>query len=165
MRLNEKLIDLLEDLSNVSTKMGENNKALVYKKAQSTIYNINEDITDLKQLEGKPFIGKVIMEKFQIYLRDGKLDLIERFKSMPENILVDIYGIGPNKAKELVSKGITSVDKLRDNQELLNEKQKVGLKYYEDILKRIPRDEIERYKTFFEKSFQKSKMKVQNMRL
>jgi len=157
MRLNEKLIELLEELSSISSKMGENNKALIYKKAQTTIYNISEDITDLKQLEGKPFIGKVIMEKFQIYLRDGKLDLIERFKSMPENILVDIYGIGPNKAKELVSKGITSVEKLRDNQDLLNEKQKIGLKYYEDILKRIPRGEIETYDKIFEKSFQKIK--------
>ena len=157
MRLNEKLIDLLEELSNVSSKMGENNKALIYKKAQATLYSINEDITDLKQLEGKPFIGKVIMEKFQLYLRDGKLDLIERFKAMPENILIDVYGIGPNKAKELVEKGINSIEKLRENQELLNDKQKIGLKYYEDILKRIPREEIETYKTQFEKSFEKIK--------
>jgi NAD-dependent DNA ligase/DNA polymerase/3'-5' exonuclease PolX len=157
MRLNEKLIDLLEELSIISSKMGENNKSLIYKKAQSTLYNINEDITDLKQLEGKPFIGKVIMEKFELYLRDGKLDLIERFKSMPENILIDIYGIGPSKAKELVSKGINSIEKLRENQDLLNEKQKIGLKYYEDILKRIPRGEIETYNNLFEKSFEKVK--------
>ncbi len=157
MRLNEKLIDLLDELSVVSAKMGENNKSLVYKKAQTTLYNIEEDITDTKQLEGKPFIGKVIMEKFNTYLKDGKLDYIERFKSMPENVLVDVYGIGPNKAKELVSKGIKSIKELRENQDKLNEKQKIGLKYYEDILKRIPRQEIEEYKKIFEKSFEKIK--------
>ena len=157
MRLNEKLIDLLEKLSNISNKMGENHKALIYKKAQTTLYNIKEDIVELKQLEGKPFIGKVIMEKFQLYLRDGKLDLIERFNAMPENILIDVYGIGPNKAKELVEKGIKSIEDLRENQDLLNDKQKIGLKYYEDILERIPRGEIETYKTQFEKSFEKIK--------
>ena len=54
-----------------------------------------------------------------------------------------MYGIGPKKAQELVEQGITTIQQLRANQhQLLNETQKVGLKYYEDILKRIPRQEI-----------------------
>jgi NAD-dependent DNA ligase len=68
--------------------------------------------------------------------------------------LGDIYGIGPKKAKELVENGITSVEQLRTRaDEVLNETQKVGLKYYEDILQRIPRSEIDEYNAIFKKNF------------
>jgi DNA polymerase beta len=53
----------------------------------------------------------------------------------------------------LVDNGITSISQLRENQNQLNDIQKVGLKYYEDILKRIPRSEIEQYKSIFENDF------------
>ena len=150
MRLNEKLIDLLEELSEIMMKKGQPMRARAYTKAKETIYNINEDITDIKQLKGQPFIGDTILEKFDTYLKEGKLELIENFKLQPENILSDIYGVGPKKAKELVEKGIKSVDSLREKQDdFLNDKQKIGLKYYEDILKRIPRDEIEEYNKIF----------------
>jgi DNA polymerase beta len=66
-----------------------------------------------------------------------------------------VYGIGPKKAKELVDKGITSISALRENQQMLNDVQRVGLKYYEDILKRIPRSEIQQYETIFVSDFSK----------
>ena len=60
--------------------------------------------------------------------------------------MAEIYGIGPKKAQELVNSGITSIDELRLRQhELLNDIQKVGLKYHEQIIQRIPRSEIEEY--------------------
>jgi DNA polymerase beta len=103
------------------------------------------------------------MEKLNEYVQTGTLQILEREKLNPVNILTDVYGIGPKKAKELVENGITSIDKLRENQHLLNDIQKVGLRYYEDILKRIPRSEIEDYKVIFENSFPKvvnSKMEI-----
>ena len=156
MRLNEKLITLLDKLHDIMMKKGEPMRARAYKKAQETIYSINEDITNLDQLKDKPYIGKVIMEKFETYLKDGKLKLIEDFESRPENVLSDVYGIGPKKAQDLVKNGVDSIRKLKNRQdELLNDKQKIGLKYYEDILKRIPRDEIKLYEKVFENSYRK----------
>ena len=38
---------------------------------------------------------------------------------------------------------LTTIQDLRNHPELLNDKQKIGLKYYEEILERIPREEIE----------------------
>lgn len=154
MRLNEKLIDLLDDLHNIMMKKGEPIKARAYKKAQDTLYKIDNDITDVQELKGMPFIGDTILNKFETFIREGKLKMIEDYKNKPEYILSNIYGVGPKKAKELVDKGIKNIEDLRNRQEeLLNDKQKIGLKYYEDILKRIPREEIVIYNKIFYNTF------------
>ena len=153
-RLNDKFIDLMEQLSNIMLKQGEPFRARAYQKAQETIMSINEDIISLDQLKGKPNIGPTIMEKLEEFIKTGTLKVIEREKNNPVNILGEIYGVGPKKAKDLVSAGITNIEQLRANQDsLLNATQKTGLKYYEDILKRIPRSEIVQYDTIFKNAF------------
>ena len=75
-------------------------------------------------------------------------------KNNPVKIFTDIYGVGPKKAAELVSKhNIKTIKELKANEDLLNDKQKLGLKYYDDILKRIPRDEIIEYNKKLTKIF------------
>ena len=154
-RLNEKFIDLMEQLSAIMLKQGEPFRARAYQKAQESIMSFQDDIVSPEQLKGLPGIGSTIMEKLNEYMTTGTLKVLEREKNNPVNILADIYGIGPKKAKELVEKGIVSIAQLRDNQQMLNDIQKVGLRYYEDILKRIPRSEIEEYETIFVNDFKK----------
>jgi NAD-dependent DNA ligase len=151
-RLNEKFIELMEKLADIMLKQGEPFRARAYQKAQETMMAYPGDIMSPNDLKGKPGIGETIMDKLNEYVETGTLKILEREKSNPVNILAEVYGIGPKKAKELVDNGITSIAELRENQHLLNDIQKVGLHYYEDILKRIPRDEIEDYKTYFEKA-------------
>ena len=154
-RLNEKFIDIMEKLSDIMLKQGEPFRSRAYQKAQETIMAYPGDILSPNDLKGKPGIGSTIMEKLEEYVKTGTLAILEREKSNPVNILADVYGIGPKKAKELVDKGITTIEQLRKNQQLLNDVQKVGLKYYEDVLKRIPRSEIKQYETIFESDFKK----------
>jgi NAD-dependent DNA ligase/DNA polymerase/3'-5' exonuclease PolX len=74
------------------------------------------------------------------------LKTLERAKGDPLYLFPKIYGIGPKKAKQLVDAGVTTLAELRERQdELLNTNQKLGLKYFEDIEKRIPRAEINEY--------------------
>ena len=153
-KYNEDFIDILDKLSNIMLKQGEPFRARAYQKAQETIMSYPEDITNPSQLKGLPGIGDTIMEKLNEYVQTGTLAVLEREKTNPINILTDVYGIGPKKAKELVEKGITTIEQLRSRQdELLNDIQKVGLKYYEQILERIPRSEIEEYKQVFTNAF------------
>ena len=157
-RLNEELANLMDQLQTIMNKQGQPFKARAYKKAEETIMATTNDITDVEQLKGKPGIGETIMEKLKEYKETGTLRLLEREKNNPENILSDVYGVGPKKAKELVAKGITSIDQLRERQnDVLNDVQKVGLKYYEDILERIPRTEIDCFANLFEATFNKVK--------
>ena len=155
-RLNEKYIELMDKLAEIMMKQGEPFRARAYQKAQETIMLYPDDITSPEQLKGKPNIGSTIMEKLNEYQETGTLKVLEREKNNPVNILTDVYGIGPKKAKELVAEGITSIADLRANQNKLNDVQKVGLKYYEDILKRIPRSEIDQYASVFDTAFTKA---------
>lgn len=154
-RLNEKFIELMEKLADIMLKQGEPFRARAYQKAQETIMAYPGDILSPNDLKGKPGIGETIMDKLNEYVQTGTLKVLEREKNNPVNILAEVYGIGPKKAKDLVEQGITSISQLRENQDLLNDIQKVGLQYYEDILEKIPRSEIEDYKAIFEKAFPK----------
>ena len=157
-RLNDVFIDLMDKLASIMMKQGEPFRARAYQKAQESMMTIVEDITSPDQLKGLPGIGPTIMEKLNEYVSTGTLRILEREKNNPINILGEIYGVGPKKAKDLVDAGITNVAQLRGKQELLNDIQRVGLKYYEDILARVPRTEIDQYKAKFEEAFNKVKV-------
>ena len=163
-RMNEKFIDILGKLETILMNQTEKTakfKARAYKKAQETIMGFNEDIiaqdgviVNRKTLQSLPNIGDTIMKKLDEYVKTGTLALIEREKSNPVHVLGQIYGIGAVKASDLVKAGITNLDQLRARQaELLNDNQRTGLKYYDDILARIPRSEIEQYYDVFAGAF------------
>ena len=151
--LNDQFIDLMETLATIMITQGETFKARAYQKAQETIMSYPTNIVSPNDLKGQPFIGENIMQKLIEYSETGTLQLIEREKNNPVNILTGVYGIGPKKAVALVEQGISSIAQLRANQHLLNDVQKTGLCHYEDILMRIPRSEIEEYKVIFESNF------------
>lgn len=154
-RLNEPFIILMEKLADIMMKKSEPFRARAYQKAQETIMSYNGDIKSPNDLKGQPGIGNTIMDKLNEYVTTGTLSILEAERNNPINVLSEVYGIGPKKAKELVDNGIHTISQLRENQHLLNDIQKVGLHYYEDILKRIPRKEIEAYKMYFNKAIPK----------
>jgi DNA ligase (NAD+) len=151
---NKEFIDLLETLSGIMVKHGEPFRAKAYQKALDTIMIYPGAITSAEQLAGGPGIGPTIMDKLKEYVETGTLRILELEKTNPINILTDVYGIGPKKAEDMVKAGIKTIAELRLRQdELLNSVQKIGLQFYEDILARIPRQEIEEYKIVFDKVF------------
>tara|TARA_B100000900_G_scaffold164706_1_gene139802 strand:+ start:10661 stop:14209 length:3549 start_codon:yes stop_codon:yes gene_type:complete len=155
-RLNEKIAEMLEKLSILMQKKGDVMRARVYSRALDTVLLETGDITDIKELEGKPGIGPTIMVKMNEYISTGKLSVLEKEKENPLIWLTEIHGIGPKKATELIEKGIYKIEDLEGRKdELLNNVQKKGLQYYEEINQRIPRDEIDEYKKILESSFKK----------
>ena len=87
-----------------------------------------------------------------------------KVKSITE--LTKIPEIGPSKAEKLYKDGITTIPELTDavkkDSKLLNSKQLIGLKYYSDLEKRIPRSEMDSWNEFFNKvlKFTIERMKI-----
>lgn len=155
---NSIFIDLLKQLEKLMRSKGEIFRARAYNRARSSIEGVKEDITYVDQIKSLPNIGATIVKKFTEYVETGKLSLLEREKDNPLIKLIEVHGIGPKKAKELVEKHkIDSIETLKKHPELLNETQIKGLKYYDDIIHRIPRDEIDVFKTLFDEAFDKVK--------
>lgn len=102
---------------------------------------------------------KKILDKIRQLIETGNLDELLSYQADPKiaaiKELTSIYAVGPSKAKELYSKGIHNINELREklleSPNLINNKQKLGLKYYNDLAKRIPRKEIDDYNILFQK--------------
>jgi DNA polymerase beta len=61
-----------------------------------------------------------------------------------------IYGVGPVKSRELVDNhGIKTMNQMSMNLHLLNDKQRIGFKYWETDLLRIPRQEIVQHEALY----------------
>lgn len=137
----------IRDLSSGDPK--DKFSAIAYAKAIKELKKV-KSIDTLKNVEGVPGVGKKITLKIQEILETGTLEAAT--KAMTElkidvyQDLLKIFEVGPVKAKELIDKHkITSIQELRSKPELLNDLQRMGLKYYEDSLERIPREEMEEH--------------------
>ena len=154
MTHNTGFINLLSELEELMKKKGEFFRARAYTKAKEKLILYKKPITEVNELKDIKGIGNTILNKLQEYVDTGTLQVLEKAKENPVYIFTDVYGIGPKKANELVKKhNVKTIDELRERQdELLNDVQKKGLKYYEDVLKRIPRKEIEVYEKELKKN-------------
>ena len=148
-RWNEDFIKILDELADIMQRQGEPFKARAYQKAQETIMTYEGDINNLTQIIDLPGIGKTISSKLEEYMQTGTLQILERERANPVNLLTKVYGIGPKKADELVKAGIKTIADLRKQPGLLNDVQRIGLNYFEAIETRIPRGEIDIYNKLF----------------
>jgi len=164
MDRHKKIIEILEELKEQSLSRKEHFKVRAYRKAISTIEGLKVPIISGSQAQRLPGIGKKIAAKIDEILSTGELEAIARKtpkEKERERILKefrDIWGVGPVTAIELYNKGYRSVREIPST--ILNAKQEIGLRYYDDLKKRIPREEITRFKKDIEKALKKVSPKL-----
>ena len=134
-------------------------KARAYNKVINSLELHIDKIDNIEDTENIKGIGEKIKEKIKQYFQTGKIDAVEKALSDPKftlrRKLSNLYGVGPVKIKELMEK-ITSFEDLKNKPEILNEKQKIGLKYYDELLERIPIEEGKKHYGLIEKIFKKT---------
>lgn len=115
-----------------------------------------EDL-NLANIQG---IGTSIRAKLEEIFATGTTQAIDanRVRAIESmETLSSIMAIGPVKAKELYEKhGIDSIetliDRIQNNPDLLNEKQKMGLHYHAEFALRIPRSEMVKHEAYIRKA-------------
>ena len=95
-----------------------------------------------------------ILQKIDSILKTGQTDGIslteQDERSLAIENLTKIPNVGPSTAAKIYdTEEITTIDELRYiysiNNEILNDKQAIGLKHYDDLIHRIPRKEMDEW--------------------
>lgn len=153
MDYKQKIIDELDILRQKEVQDRQVFKARAYAKVISQLNALDaaRTITKIEDIQDISGIGDKIRAKIVEILSTGNLKAAQVIRNDRKlgttDMLMQVYGIGPVKAKQLVSEHqVKDFDHLRElvkkTPGLLNEKQKIGLKYAEDLLLRIPRAEM-----------------------
>lgn len=151
MDFKAKIIDELDVLRKKEVQDKQVFKARAYSKVIAQLKSLSKPVTSLEDLNDVEGIGEKIRLKIVEILDTGTLrqaaEVRKERKLDTTDMLMKVYGIGPVKAKQLVKDyQITSYTHLREvvqkEPSVLNAKQKIGLHYAEDLLLRIPRQEM-----------------------
>lgn len=128
-------------------------------------------LENFKELDDIPGIGKGSINRIKEILEDGKLSEIGDFvdikkkKKKSLEALEEIVGVGRSKALELYNQGITDVkilkQKIKSGKIEVNDKVKLGLKYYGKYKTNIPRKEVTKIEKLLKKQIEKMNKKYE----
>tara|TARA_B100000768_G_scaffold181342_1_gene203918 strand:+ start:799 stop:3018 length:2220 start_codon:yes stop_codon:yes gene_type:complete len=103
-----------------------------------------------------------ILQKIDSILKTGQTDGISLTEQDPRSLAIEnltkIPNIGPSTASKIYdNEEITTIEELRYiysiNKDILNDKQAIGLKHYDDLMRRIPRNEMDDWNQILENVF------------
>eukprot|EP00090_Calanus_glacialis_P003687 TRINITY_DN12711_c0_g1_i2.p1 TRINITY_DN12711_c0_g1~~TRINITY_DN12711_c0_g1_i2.p1 ORF type:complete len:341 (+),score=118.19 TRINITY_DN12711_c0_g1_i2:1401-2423(+) len=144
---NADFCDALIELATWEKNVNRNHhKHNAYRKAAQALAGLDFRIKTGDEAKKLPGVGAKIALKIDEIIETGKLEKLDKIRkddsSVAINLLTRVAGIGPAKAKDLYDAGIVTIEDLEKNVDKLSAAQKIGLKYFEEFEKRIPRHEI-----------------------
>lgn len=117
------------------------------------------------QLNEKTFttmkgIGKGFQEKIRQIMDTGTCEDYEKIKNKdnmsPKALFLKIHGVGPQCANKMVKGGLKTIEDVEKNQDIyLNDVQKKGLRWFNDIQERIPINEIKKHEKYLKEVLKK----------
>jgi len=152
--MNSLLINDLHILEKYYKKSKDYFRQLAYEKAINILSKLDFIIKDEKQVKNMSGIGPGIFKKIKEFIKTGKISKVEEVRSLIETkdekekiikLFLNIWGVGDVKANNLWDSGYRTIEDIKKNHTVLNRSQLIGLKYYNDLLQRIPRKSMKIY--------------------
>lgn len=144
---NALIISELENVLKTYKNVKDTGRIIGYNKAIAAIRCFPRKIEteeDLNQISG---VGQKTKKKIMEILKTGKLRQARLVESDDQHktltLFTSIWGVGLRIAEQWYSMGFRTIEDLRKHPEVLNRHQTLGVKYFEEFLKRIPRAEVE----------------------
>ena len=152
----QQILEILNVLRQKSTAEGDKYRAIAFSKAVKAIEKLPA-VHTIADITGIPGVGSGVKDRVAELFETGHLqeaeDAKEDYSLDSYNALQEVQGIGPVKARDLITKhGIKTIAALREaatkTPDLLTHAQTVGLLYFDDLKKRIPRAEMEKHEAY-----------------
>lgn len=133
---NQLIINVFKQLEKVRSK-SDQFRISAYRRACVALGRLPK-VTTVEQLRNEPNFGPSSLQKIDEILRTGGLKQLRDLQNDPKTIslteLEGIWGVGPDTAKELYSKGFRCVKDLQEKSEaeleqLLGKQQMIGLRW------------------------------------
>ncbi|KAF6154684.1 hypothetical protein GIB67_000568 [Kingdonia uniflora] len=144
--LNRTITEIFGKLINIYRALGDDRRSFSYYKAIPVIEKLSFKIESADQVKDLPTIGKAMQDHINEIVTTGKLSKLQHFETDEKvrtiSLFGEVWGIGPATAMKLYDKGHRALDDLNNDESLTNS-QRLGLKYFDDIMKRILRNEVQ----------------------
>ncbi|XP_019703422.1 DNA polymerase lambda isoform X2 [Elaeis guineensis] len=152
---NKNITEIFGKLINIYRALGDERRSFSYYKAILMLEKLPFKIESADQVKDLPTIGKSLQDHIQEIVTTGKLSKLEYFekdeKVRTVTLFGEVWGIGPATARKLYEKGYRTHDDLKNDDSLTNS-QRLGLKYFDDIKKKIPRHEVRDMEVLLQKA-------------
>ncbi|MHB1953387.1 MAG: type-X family DNA polymerase [Sulfobacillus sp.] len=161
---------------NRSQRQQQSFRATQFENAARSIEALPYEVRAVAQVKGIPGIGLGILRRIDEFLRTGELSELKATEDPDARSIIEltrVHGIGEVTAQELLSQGIRSIDDLRKlvqdscpkvgaadfraSRSGLPNAVLLGIKHFDDMQIRIPREEIRMFDEFLQANFDDGK--------
>lgn len=128
-----------------------------FRKFIDIVKSLDFEIKNIEQIKNIKGIGKGTLDRIKEILDSGSLEETKAKNDCSQNEfnkLQSITGIGPSKAKQLIENNIIFDDLINNKNNVLDSlthHQKLGVKYYYDVLKPIEHETIIKVENYLNK--------------
>uniref|UniRef100_A0A5S6QJ12 DNA polymerase n=1 Tax=Trichuris muris TaxID=70415 RepID=A0A5S6QJ12_TRIMR len=142
---NQAIIEQLEVLASGYRSVNDKWRTYAYENAISAIKKCDHPIRTSEDLRAVRGVGKRIAEKIEDFWEHGSVEKIDEFKTSERlqtlGLFNSIWGVGPVTSEQWYREGLRTLEDVRKKAKLTHQ-QEVGLKYRDEFLETIPRNEV-----------------------
>lgn len=176
MYITKDLLNQINYLSDLYNSLGETYRSKAYFNAYVVLQELYESKTELpetvKELIKYKSIGKAMADHLLEYKKNGFIELYDTYmKDDKVKKIIDltkIYGFGISGAKKLYEMDIKNIEDVKNayvnNKIKLTNQQIMGLRYYDDINRKVKREEITKVYNNLKK-FEKKNKNIQHIEI
>ncbi|KAH6890013.1 hypothetical protein B0T10DRAFT_45258 [Thelonectria olida] len=145
---NDEFVDVLKQVRTIRILRGDQVGVRAYSTSIATVAAYPYPLKTSEEVARLPGCGAKIAELHQQWKETGSLSEIRKADSDAMvsvlQLFYDIWGVGDTTAREFYRKGWRDLDDLVEHGwDSLSRSQQIGVKYYDELKLKIPRNEVE----------------------